>query len=116
MSHLNDESLPDRTKDGLGNSKWVEDMRTQFEELNHHIAGAITDKNFARAVALDSARQDILKDLCLKDPALVDEGFFTFIEHCARENASLISQIENDMEELTTKSSQQMRMQVAYSR
>ena len=116
MSHLNDERSPYRSKDGLGDGKWVEDMRTQFEELNRHIAGAITDKNFARAVVLDSARQDILKDLCLKDPALVDECFFTFIEHCARENASLISQIENDMEELTTKSSQQMRMQVAYSR
>ena len=116
MSHLNDECSPDKTEDGLGDSKWIADMRVQFEELNHHIAGAITDKNFARAVALDAARQDILKDLCLKDPALIDEGFFTFIEHCARENAFLISQIENDMEELTTKSSQQMRMQVAYSR
>ena len=91
-------------------------MRLQFEELNHHIAGAIADKDFARAVVLDTARQDILKNLCLRDPALVDENFFIFIENCARENASLISQVENDMEELTTKSSQQMRMQVAYSR
>ena len=116
MSHLNDENSPHRTVDSLDCSEWIADMRVQFEELNHHIAGAITDKNFARAIALDSARQDILKDLCLKDPALIDEGFFTFIEHCARENASLVSQIENDMEELTTKSSQQMRMQIAYSR
>ena len=116
MLRLSNESVPDKLEDGVNNDKWIAEMRLQFEELNCHIAGAITDKNFARAVALDTARQDILKDLCLKDPALIDEGFFTFIEQCARENASLISQIENDMEELTTKSSQQMRMQIAYSR
>ena len=116
MSHLNDECSLDKTEDGLGDSKWIADMRVQFEELNHHIASAITDKNFTRAIELDTARQDILKDLCLMDPALIDEGFFTFIEHCARENTSLISQIENDMEELTTRSGKQMRMQAAYSR
>ena len=116
MLRLSNESVPDKLENGVNNEMWTAEIRLQFEELNHHIAGAITDKNFGRAVTLDIARQDILKDLCLKDPALIDEGFFTFIEHCARENASLISQIENDMEELTTKSSQQMRMQAAYSR
>jgi hypothetical protein len=114
--HPSDESALQKINNGVNNDNWIADMRLQFEELNHHIASAITDKNFSRAIALDTARQDALKDLCLKDPALIDEGFFTFIEHCARENASLISQIQNDMEELTTKSSQQMRMQVAYSR
>ena len=116
MLHPSDESALQKINDGVNNDNWIADMRLQFEELNHHIASAITDKNFSRAIALDTARQDAMKDLCLKDPALIDEGFFTFIEHCARENASLISQIQNDMEELTTKSSQQMRMQVAYSR
>ena len=116
MSRQNDILTPEILEDEATNNIQLNDMRSQFEELNHHIAGAITDKNFARAVALDSARQNILKDLCLKDPALIDEGFFAFIEHCARENASLISQIENDMEKLTTRSSKQMRMQVAYSR
>lgn len=116
MSRQNDNFEAAILEDEAGNNNQLSDMRSQFEELNHHIAGAITDKNFARAVALDSARQSILKDLCLKDPALIDEGFFTFIEHCARDNASLISQIENDMEKLTTRSSKQMRMQVAYSR
>ena len=116
MSHPNDESVPDYIDGGNVNDNWKAEMRLQFEELNRDIAGAITDKNFVRAVALDTARQEILKDLCLKDPALIDEGFFNFIEHCASENAFLISQIENDMEKLTTRNSLQMRMQVAYSR
>ena len=73
MLRLSNESVPDKLENGVNNDKWVAEMRLQFEELNHHIAGAITDKNFARAVALDTARQDILKDLCLKDPALIDE-------------------------------------------
>jgi hypothetical protein len=116
VSHPSDESALQRINDGVHNDNWIADMRLQFEELNHHIASAITNKNFTRAIALDTARQDALKDLCLRDPALIDKGFFAFIECCARENASLISKIENDMEELTTKSSQQMRMQIAYSR
>jgi hypothetical protein len=116
VSHPSDESAPQKINDGVSNENWIADMRLQFEELNHQIASAITDKNFTRAIALDTARQDALKDLCLKDPALIDKGFFAFIECCARENASLISKIENEMEELTTKSSQQMRMQIAYSR
>ena len=116
MLHPNEESAPDEIKDGVKGNKWIVEMRLQFEELNHHIVSALADKNFTRAIELDSARQDILKDLCLKEPALIDEGFFTFIEHCARENTALISQIENDMEDLTTRSGKQMRMQVAYSR
>ena len=116
MSRQNNNLAPEIPEEEVANNDQLTEMRTQFEELNYHIAGAITDKNFARAVTLDSVRQDILKDLCLKDPSLVDEGFFTFIEHCARENASLISQIEKDMEGLTKRSSKQMRMQVAYSR
>jgi hypothetical protein len=116
VSHPSDESALQKINDGVHNDNWIADMRLQFEELNHHIASAITNKNFTRAIALDTARQDALKDLCLRDPALIDKGFFAFIECCARENASLISKIENDMEELTTKSSQQMRMQIAYSR
>jgi hypothetical protein len=114
--HPSDEAPQKKISDVVNNNNWIADMRLQFEELNHHIASAITDKNFTRAIALDTARQDALKDLCLKDPALIDKGFFAFIECCARENASLISKIENEMEELTTKSSQQMRMQIAYSR
>ena len=116
MSRQNDTLAPGVHNVGAGNNDQLAQMRSQFEELNYHITSAINDKNFARAVTLDSVRQDILKDLCLKEPDLIDEGFFTFIEHCARENASLISQIEKDMEGLTTRSSKQMRMQVAYSR
>ena len=116
MSRQNDNFFSEILEDGAGDNNQLADVRSQFEELNHHISGAIADKNFVRAVALDSARQTILRDLCLKDPALIDEEFFAFIENCARENASLISQIENDMEDLTTRSSKQMRMQVAYSR
>ena len=84
MLHPSDESALQKINNGVNNDNWIADMRLQFEELNHHIASAITDKNFSRAIALDTARQDALKDLCLKDPALIDEGFFTFIEACAQ--------------------------------
>ena len=41
------------------------EIREQFSSLNGHIATAITNKDFNRAVTLDQARQDILKDLSL---------------------------------------------------
>ena len=97
-------------------NEWFVQVREQFEELNQHIIKAITDKNFTRSIELDSVRQDILRELCLIDPALINEEFFSFIEHCAQENAALISKVEDDMEILTYQTSKQMRMQAAYLR
>ena len=57
-------------------NEWFDQVREQFEELNQHIIKAITDKNFTRSIELDSARQDILRELCLIDPALINEEFF----------------------------------------
>ena len=57
-----------------------------------------------------------MRELCLIDPALINEEFFSFIEHCAQENAALISKVEDDMEILTYQTSKQMRMQAAYLR
>ena len=96
--------------------EWLSHLQLQFERLNLHITKAIYDKNFCRAVELDTARQDILKELCLKDPALIDGEFFAFIERCAGENASLISKVEDEMESLTMRTGRHMRAQMAYSR
>ena len=51
------------------------EIREQFSALNSHIATALTDKDFNRAVTLDQARQDILKELCLMDMSGIDESF-----------------------------------------
>ena len=91
------------------------EIREQFSALNSHIAAALTNKDFNRAVTLDLARQDILKDLCLMDMSGIDEGFFTFIEQCAKDNADLIETIEKEMEELTFRQSRTRKAQVAYT-
>ena len=52
------------------------EIKSQFTELNGHIADAIKNKDFSRALLLDKARQDILKDLCLMDPSTIDAGSF----------------------------------------
>ena len=101
--------------------KWVSRMldmaeiREQFSSLNGHIATAITNKDFNRAVTLDQARQDILKYLCLMDMSGIDENFFAFIEQCAKENAELIETIEKEMEDLTFHQSRTRKAQVAYT-
>ena len=101
--------------------KWVSRMlnmaeiRDQFSALNGHIATAITDKDFNRAITLDRARQDILRDLCLMEMSGIDESFFDFIEQCAKDNADLIKSIEKEMEELTFRQSRTRRAQMAYT-
>ena len=91
------------------------EIRDQFSELNGHIATAISNKDFNRAVTLDRARQDILRDLCLMDMSGLDESFFAFIEQCAKDNAELIKSIEKKMEEMTFRQSRTRKAQAAYS-
>ena len=91
------------------------EIRDQFSELNGHIATAISNKDFNRAVTLDRARQDILRDLCLMDTSGIDESFFAFIEQCAKDNAELIKSIEKEMEDMTFRQSRTRKAQVAYS-
>jgi len=91
------------------------EIRDQFSELNGHIATAISNKDFNRAVTLDRARQDILRDLCLMDMSGIDESFFAFIEQCAKDNAELIETIEKGMEEMTFRQSRTRKAQAAYS-
>ncbi len=91
------------------------EIRAQFSELNAHIAEAITNKDFSRALVLDKARQDILKDLCLMDPTTIDKSFFEFIEGCAKENARLIQKVEADMQDMTFRQSRSRKVQAAYS-
>ena len=67
------------------------EIRGQFSELNDHIATAISDKDFNRAVTLDRARQDILRDLCLMDMSGLDENFLPLLNN-AKDNAELINQ------------------------
>ena len=91
------------------------EIREQFSVLNGHIATALTNKDFNRAVTLDQARQDILKDLCLMDMSCIDASFFAFIEQCARDNAELIEAIEKEMEDLTFRQSRTRKAHVAYT-
>ena len=89
-------------------------IKSQFSELNGHIADAIKNKDFSRALILDKARQDILRDLCLMDPSTIDAGFFEFIEGCAKDNARLIQSVEEDMSEITFRQSRSRKVQTAY--
>jgi len=90
------------------------DIAEQFQMLNGHIATAISQKDYVRAAALDRARQDILKDICLLDMNSIDEGFFTLLEECARDNASLIQTVQEDMAQISWQTSRTLKAQRAY--
>ena len=89
-------------------------LAEQFQMLNGHIASAISEKDYARAARLDRARQDMLKDICLMDMQSIDAEFFTLIEECARDNASLIQTVQEDMSQITWHTSQSLKAQRAY--
>jgi hypothetical protein len=86
----------------------------QFQMLNGHIASAISEKDYGRAAALDRARQDILKDICLMDIQSIDEDFFALIEECAHDNASLIQTVQEDMSHISWQTSRSIKAQRAY--
>ena len=86
----------------------------QFQMLSEHIASAISDKDYTRAATLDRARQDMLKDICLMDMQSIDAEFFALIEECARDNASLIQTVQEDMSHISLQTSRSFRAQRAY--
>ena len=87
----------------------------QFEMLNKHIADSIKDKDYVRVAALDQARRDILKDLCMIDANAMDNSFFTFIEKCASQNAELIQIAERDLTQLSCEAGRLAKAQRAYA-
>ena len=88
----------------------------QFQMLNDHIAKAISKKDYTRAATLDRARQDMLKDICLMDMQSIDAEFFALIEECARDNASLIQTVKEDMNQISWQTSRSLKAQRAYLR
>ena len=92
----------------------MNDIAEQFQMLNGHIASAISEKDYARAATLDRARQNMLQDICLMDVQLIDAEFFALIEECARDNASLIQIVQEDMSHITWQTSKSLKAQRAY--
>jgi hypothetical protein len=90
------------------------EIAEQFQMLNGHIASAISQKDYTRAATLDRARRDILRDLCLMDMQSIDAEFFALIEECARDNATLIQTVQEDMSHISWQTSRSMKAQRAY--
>ena len=86
----------------------------QFQMLNGHIAAAISEKDYTRAATLDRARQDMLKDICLMDIQSIDAEFFALIEECARDNASLIQTVQEEISHINWQTSRSLKAQRAY--
>ena len=92
----------------------INDIAQQFQMLNGHIASAIAEQDYPRATALDRARQDILKDICLMDNQSIHAGFFTLVEECARDNAKLIQKVQEDMSLISKHTSRSLKAKRAY--
>ena len=92
----------------------MDQIAEQFQMLNGHIASAISEKDYMRAAALDRARQDMLREICLMDMQSIDAQFFTLIEECARDNASLIQTVQEDMSHISWQTSRSLKAQRAY--
>ena len=86
----------------------------QFQMLNGHIASAISEKDYTRAATLDRARQDMLRDICLMDIQSIDAEFFALIEECARDNASLIQTVQEEISHINWQTSRSLKAQRAY--
>jgi hypothetical protein len=87
----------------------------EFEVLNGHIIDSINAKDYARAVLLDKARREVLRDLCLEEESAMDDSFFSFIESCAAQNANLIKTIQEDMHKLAWQTNNFTKARRAYN-
>ena len=87
----------------------------QFEVLNGHIIDSINATDYARAVLLDKARREVLRDLCLEDQNAMDDSFFSFIESCAAKNANLIQTVQEDMHKLAWQTNNFTKARRAYN-
>jgi len=87
----------------------------EFEVLNGHIIDSINAKDYARAVLLDKARREVLRDLCLEEQSAMDDSFFSFIESCAAQNANLIQTIQEDMHKLAWQTNNFTKARRAYN-
>ena len=87
----------------------------QFEMLNKCIADSIRKKDYVRVAALDQARRDILKDLCLVEAIEMDYSFFQYVEKCASQNAELIAMVESDLNQLSSETSRLAKAWRAYT-
>lgn len=90
------------------------DVSEQFQLLNKHISAAISEQDYVRAASLDRARQEVLKDICLMDVKAIDVDFFNIVEECARDNASLIQAVQQDMNHISWQTSRSLKAQRAY--
>jgi len=86
----------------------------QFAMLNKCIAESIRQKDYVRVAALDQARRDILKDLCLIDANEMDNSFFKYVEKCASQNAELIAMVESDLNQLSSETGKLAKARRAY--
>lgn len=116
MLHPNDPKALKGIVSSNASQSQISEIKAQFEMLNSSITSAISKNDFARVVALDSARQEILRDICLRAPSVFDDDFFIFMEKCARENSLLISKVEDEMDNLTCLTGKTMKMRMAYKR
>lgn len=90
------------------------EFQKQFANLNTSIVEAIANKNFARVVELDKARQQMLQDLCLLAADEIDDGLFQFIDACARENTKLIGETELAINHMAKENIKYKKMLNAY--
>jgi hypothetical protein len=91
------------------------DFIEQFSNLNNHIVEAITNKDFARVINLDIARQSMMRDLCLLASEEVNDRLFEFLENCSVQNTKMIEEMEFELEQMTFKNNKFEKAVKAYS-
>ena len=100
----------DLTGDLTGDAKMKkQEFLAQFSELNAHIEAALTAQDFDRAMRIDSARRDILREFAATADPDGDKVFFAALEQCAADNARTITRMTTEMSAVQRRTGQQVR-------
>ena len=98
------------TKDMTGDATMKkQEFLAQFSELNAHIEAALAAQDFDRAMRIDSARRDILREFATTADPDGDKVFFAALEQCAADNARTITEMTTEMSAVQRRAGQQVR-------
>ena len=83
--------------------------------MNKDIREAIRSADFEKAQALDNERQYFIITAMKDDSFTPDNEFIEFLENCAKENAELVSELENRIVKLSSATHKTGQMMKGYN-
>ena len=93
----------------------LDKFKEKLTNMNRDIREAIRSADFEKAQALDNESQYFIITAMTDDAFTPDDEFVEFLENCAKENAELVSELENRIVKLSSATHKTGQMMKGYN-